>query len=257
LRGKEFVDLLPNIVNRGYSNIPYHMILNSLLPTDTELWALEDDRRYHISLNLHLEGGGALADAFPAQETAYHYEMKLPPIVNGSPAFQLQQLGSQLKIGFYCSSYAHRKDVLFWTVPEWVLFFACVRKIYPKAQFVALGAGYDDRTHDVFRALSKQGFYATAFFDQHIGETVNVLKELDYFFAFPSGLGILADVVDTPCMMWFWGNLPGWEHMSGLFGKYADPQNVQSFRHITAPYSSVKESFDRFVKHGMQHIRKA
>ena len=255
-RGKEFVDLLPGIINYGYANVAYDKIRDKLLPVRMDLAALTSGNLYNISLNPHLEGGAVLSEAFPQQSTSYHYAMKLPAITAGTPAFQLQQVDkSRLKIGFYCSSYAHREDIVFWKVPGWLKFLKLVREQYPEALFVAVGAPYDDRTKEVVTALVGEGFDVSAYFGQHIGETLNIMKQFDYFFSFPSGLGILSDVINIPCMMWFWGNLDGWERVRGLPGKYADPANVVSGRHITAPYVSVDASFKLFMDKGAQHVR--
>ena len=256
-RGKEFVDVLPNIVNQGYGNVAYEQIRDKLVPTRMDLSALPNGSIYNLSLNPHLEGGNQLATAFPEQSTNYHYTMKLPPVTAGSPVFKLQQYDKKRrKIGFYCSSYAHRADIVFWKVPGWIKLLKMVLEKYPDALLVALGAPYDDRTKEVVKALVDENIDVISFFGQHIGETLNVMKQFDYFFSFPSGLGILSDVINIPCMMWFWGNLPGWERVKGLPGSYADPENVKSFRHITAPYASVDASFQLFMDKGAQHVRK-
>jgi hypothetical protein len=87
----------------------------------------------------------------------------------------------------------------------------------------------------------------------NIGATFWLLAQLDYFFAFPSGLGILADVVNTPCMMWYWSNIQNPKFLDC----YADPENVASWRHINLPYNTVEQSLLVFDTQGMRHINAA
>lgn len=253
-RSKLFVDLLPNITNLGYErNLFYWKVLKAALPSDTKLGGLKPGR-YILTLNPHLESGKKLSEAYPDQPTDYHYDLKLPAFPTD---FKFKELigGSRRMIGIYCSSYQHHKDTLFWKVDEWVQFLMGVKQHIPGARFVVVGATYDNRTNDVFLALKKAGEDPLPFLDQEIGFTFQVLKCLDYFFAFPSGLGIMADVLNIPAMMWFWGNLPVWAHMKGLFDTYADPEHTKSKFHLMAPYASVSESLQLWVDHGLCHVK--
>jgi len=255
-RSKPFVDLLPHIENLGYEeDLPYWKAFEEVLPSDTKLSEL-DSGRYVLSLNTHLESGKPLSEAYPDQPTDYHYGPSMPTLSSGSRIKTI--LGDERQmVGVYCSSYQHREDILFWKVKEWVQFLMGVRMHLPTARFVIIGAPYDDRTQEVYTALQAMGEDPVAFLDQPIGFTFRVIQRLDYFFAFPSGLGILADVLDTPCMMWFWGNLPNWERVSGLFDSYADPEHVSSTSgfHLMAPYATPYESLQLWLKRGHQHVR--
>ena len=251
-RADSYVKLLPGIEFTG-SGYPYGLMINKLLPTDTDLESLPDGE-YMIGLNLHLEQGKFLHDAFPKQPTDYHYSLNLPPF---SKAVEILSRvpGDLARIGFYCSSHIHRPELGFWSAEEWVAFLKMVKAKIPNSVFVAVGAPYDDKTKIVAERVRKSvDRNILVFMNQGMGDTLNAVKSLHYFFAFPSGLGILADVVDVPCMMWFWGNVRGMEHMKDFFGKYADPKNVESGRHLNVPYVGVGPSFDVFLDKGIKWL---
>jgi hypothetical protein len=254
-RGSDFVDLLPGITNLGYGR-SYMVTKNTLLPPDFDLESLESGT-HQICLNPYLESGRKLGDTF--QQTDYHFKLNITnaQIAKANKFIQLARSGEDTHpvIGFYCSSYAHRGDLGFWSVSEWMLFLKMIQDILPTATFVALGAKYDDRTFEVYTKAIQSGMNVTsALGTADVGTTIHLIKRLDYFFAFPSGLGILADVVDTPCMMWYWSNLiPA---NQGFLDSYADPVNVLSKRHINLPYIKVLPSVDVFVEHGLKYTQR-
>jgi hypothetical protein len=254
-RSKQFLDLLPNVANLGYTHKHWSSLYNSCLPPKTAKLEELKNGRYTLSLNEHLESGNPLAQAFSTQPTEYHYPLLISEYDMGEAARMMWPVTRPL-LGFYCSSMDHRPDVGFWSVKKWVEFLSLVNGHVPSASFMAIGAAYDDRTMQVAEAFGKVAKVHTCF-GRRIGTSLEIVRRLDYFFAFPSGLGILADVVNTPCMMWFWGNLPAFKHHIGLFDKYADPRNVESGRHINAPYAEPVESFALFKKRGSGFISKA
>jgi hypothetical protein len=256
-RSKPFVDLLPNITNLGYMpRAAYSELVGGSIDPRIDLAELEDGD-YVLFLNKFLEAGNRLEKAFPKQRTRFHYRMNLPSD-GDSPSLGhfRRETGDRLKIGLYCSSYEHHPDLKFWDVSEWLSFVALVRGQFRDAVIVVIGAPYDNKTMEVRDALLQQGDPVVSYMNQPIGETIRIIRELDFLFSFPSGLGILADVVNTPCHMWFWGNLDGWESMRGLFGSYADPGHVSSGFHLTAPYESPAASFELFEGHGLKIIQK-
>lgn len=251
-RGSDFVDTLPGITNLGYGR-SYVLTKREIVPYKSDLSKL-DSGTYAISLNPWLEAGRQIDKAYPFQKAKYHFQTRITPEqFDRAECFLNLASGEGFKIGFYCSSYAHRKDLGFWSVDEWVHFLKMIQDLYPTAKFVALGAKYDDRTFDVYTRAVLAGLNVTSTLGiANVAVTKQIIAGLDYFFAFPSGLGIIADVVDTPCTMWYWSNLiPENEKFPN---SYADPINVESGRHINLPYLKVLPSIDYFVKHGAQHV---
>jgi hypothetical protein len=254
-RSKPFVDLLPHIENLGYTpngwSIPKH------LPYNTDLSTLEDGY-YKLFVNEWLEQGIKLADIFPNQSTHYHYDLKTSAEDKNQASIMADTwMQGYPKIGFYASNY-HHGPMGFWDYPEWVDFLEQIRKIYPDVCFVAIGAEYDRKSILTYEQLKLKGFNVwSAIGTFNIGATIELIRKLNYFFAFPSGLGIMADVVDTPCTMWYWKGCTGaWGGcMDTFINSYADPKNVESKRHINLLYNTVSESIEYFKSHGMQWIK--
>jgi len=254
-RSHPFVNILPRIVNLGYSKLSYvpHIQPNILPPKDTNLAELKD-ATYYLGLNPWLEAGHPLNEAFPHQPTDYHYALHLPH-PDTLPAVRMLRSIPHKKIGLYCSSNRHRPDLGMWTSLQWLEFLRLVKGAYPDAVFVAIGAPYDDKTNEVADLLVNSGHSVYRFLNQPPCQSFRIMETLSYFFAFPSGLGIMADVLRVPCMMWYWANLGEWKHMGGLFTSYADPETLQSGAHIVAPYASVDEAFRLFSEKGAKHVR--
>ena len=254
-RGYDFVDLLPNITNAGYGS-SYTSTLVQALPYDTDLSSLKSGT-YPITMNPGLESGQHISTLFPAQKTHHHFRLN----TTAAQEHKAQSYMLTAKrhdedhpvIGFYCSSYAHRPDLGFWSPDEWLLFLKMIQDILPTATFIALGAKYDDRTFDVYSKAVQAGLNITsALGTADVGTTALLINKMDYFFAFPSGLGIIADVVQTPCMMWYWSNLV--PKNANFLNSYADLDNIKSGFHINLPYIKVLSSVDAFVDSGLKHI---
>jgi ADP-heptose:LPS heptosyltransferase len=249
-RSSDYVDLLPNIKNLGYTGGHFPDIKGRLLTKEENIADLPDGQ-YAVFLNNMLEQGAKLADIFPSMPTKYHYEMNVPDRCKIAAAEYLSSMDGTPKIGFYASSNAHRSEFQFWTPGEWAIFVGTVASMYPKASLIAIGASYDDRSYETYGVLKHNGANVTSVLGQtDIGTTLEIIRGLDFFFAFPSGLGILADVIDTPCQMWYW---PG-KITERFINSYADPKNVESGRHANLFYCSMSDSLNFFMKNGMKWI---
>lgn len=254
LRSLDFVSLLVGVDNLGFGR-SYADTRKVLLPYDTDLMALGPGT-YAISLNPWLEAGKRIELAFPKQTTHYHYQMvtSFEQRRKAEAVMRLASPDDQPVVGFYCSSYAHRPDLGFWDAKEWVQFLTMVRDLIPDVRFVALGAKFDDKTMDTYKLMVAAGFNVTSAigtFD--CGASIELIHRLDYFFAFPSGLAILADVVNTPCMMWYWSNVL--KEFANFPNTYADPDTIRQHYHINLPYIKAQESFNHFRLWGLPHLK--
>lgn len=248
-RSLDFVSRLPGIDCLGYGQKGYHMTQRRLLQPTTDLATLSNGLHY-IALNPWLERGARIETLFPKQNTQFHFPI-VYTIEEQEEAMRIRRwAGGAPLIGFYCSSYQHRPEFGFWSVQEWCRFLLAVNFSVPNAKFVALGAPYDNKTIEVTRNLVLVDQPVISAVGFNIGATFALLSELDYFFAFPSGLGILGDVVNTPTMMWYWSNVQN----PNFLDCYADPVNVASKFHINQTYGGVQESLDVFRKWGLQYL---
>lgn len=250
LRSADFVGILPGVKFLGYGE-SYNKIKNRLLPTLTNLASLRPGS-YNICMNPHLEAGNLLSNAFPQQRTHYRFPLATAPWVTTAEGLLS---GKRLRIGFYCSSYAHRPDLGLWSADQWVDMLTRLRHNYPDAEFVALGADYDDKTKEVVARLQAAKWpLVDTVGTSHIGLTVELIKRLDYFVSFPSGLAILAGILDVPCCMWYWSNIPEFKAVRNFPYTYVDPEDKKSGRQLTLPYGDVDASWKLFVAKGARWV---
>lgn len=241
-RSGPFVDLLPDIVNLGYGD---HLYPYPHLSPDEDLSRL-DDGVYGICANPYLEAGRKLQAIYSWQPTDYHYPLRISDAERQQAASFIDERHGRPRIGLYASSSMHRGEWSFWEVHDWLVFVQMLSSRYPEAAFYVIGAEYDDRTMLIAGEMARLKWnVANGVGRFGIGATIEVIRRLDYFFSFPSGLGILADVVNTPCLMWY----PRWN--KDLFiDTYADPVNVDLGRHLNQLYVEPNEAFCYFLARG-------
>jgi hypothetical protein len=242
-RAKDFIDVIPGVTNLGYGGF-YRNMVKRLVPYNTDLASLPDGN-YAISMNPHLEAGFRIEDAYPKQKTHFHMPFNTTPTQHDAAKRKLDKMGKQVRIGFYCSSHKHRPDLGHWLEPQWIDMLTRIAKLIPNASFLALGASYDDKTVEVERLLRRTGIPTTSTVgSSDVGTTIETLRGLDYFVSFPSGLSVLCDNLNTPCMYFYWSNVL--LQFKDFPRSYADPDNLKSGRHLIIPYLGVDDTFEIF-----------
>jgi hypothetical protein len=226
--------------------------VNQTLPPGTDLSSLPDGD-YFLSINTWLEDGGKVSDWIPGK-TDYHYRTQSP----GAALFDAVDFLHNLNppsdaplIGIYCSAYGNARHWGFWTYEQWRAFLQEVMTVVPEnSKFIFLGAEYDlqiaEYLHAWLGSIDRESYLTLGAF--HIGATIAVISALDYFFVFPSGLGFLADVVNTPHTMWFPGNL------GNMRGTFCDPANYSSGLTQHDLFSDPSIAFQRFKMLGLKHF---
>lgn len=249
-RMSPFLDILPGVKNGGYAGHNAMISVTQTLPPGTDLASLPDGD-YFLSINQWLEDGYLVADWIPG-ETSYHYEMDNKKYISHAEEFlNSVWLQDSPVIGVYCSAYGNARHWGFWTYEEWRKFLELVIKVVPKdSQFVFLGAEYDlqiaELLHMWMLSNNIPSYLTLGAF--HIGATVEIIRQLDYFFVFPSGLGFLADVVDTPHTMWFPPNL------KSMRGTFCDPENYASGQTCHAMFSTPETAFELFKANELKFL---
>ncbi len=247
-----FLDILPKVKNGDYAVHSANASLAYTLSPGTDIASLEDGE-YFLSINQWLEDGNLVGDWIPGP-TEYHYEFDNQPYKYEVEVF-LKSLPADHGplIGIYCSAYGNSRHWGFWSLEEWREFLEMVSTVLPKnTVYLFIGAEYDvqiaDYLHSWMESVSLQSIYTLGSF--HIGSTVELIRALDYFFVFPSGLGFLADVVKTPNLMWF----PA--HLRQMMGTFCDPEQYESGRTMHRTFNSPGRSFEEFSKFGFGFLER-
>lgn len=245
-----FLDILPRIENGGYAGHNAMISVGQTLPPGTNLASLKDGD-YFLSINSWLEEGGKVANWIPG-ETTYHYETNTDVNTLAAAEFlvDIGQAGIPI-IGVYCSAYGNARHWGFWTYREWREFLELVLTVVPKdTQFIFLGAEYDlqiaEHLHAWMESCDIPSQLTLGSF--HIGTTLEIIRRLNYFFSFPSGLGFLADVVDTPHTMWFPKNLVK------MMNSFTDPENYESLQSFHSLFTTPVLAFEMFKMTGLKFL---
>lgn len=246
-RSFDFVSLLPGITNAGYGGF-YRNMVKRIVPYKTDLLSLAPGT-YALSMNPHLEAGRRIELAYPRQTTWHHYRIQTTDQHRAFAAAAVDHTLPGARLGFYCSSHKHRPKKGFWSARQWVEFLLKVNEAVPNATFIAIGAEYDDKTVEAYNMLVaalgpdkvRSSIGASA-----VGSTLETLRRLDYFFAFPSGLAVFCDVLKTPCMMAYWSNI----EFPNFPKSYAAPESLATQRHLIVPYLEPDKIFSMFEKAG-------
>lgn len=245
-----FLEILPKVKDGGYAAHNCMVPVEGTLPPGTDLASLEDGH-YLLAINRHLEMGGKVADWVPGK-IDYHFKMNLAEHSHKATEFLHYSLPLYNRapiVGIYCSAYGNARHWSFWTYDKWRTFLELVTETLPKdTQYIFLGAEYDvqiaEHLYGWMESVGLQSHLTLGAF--HIGTTIEVIRQLDYFFVFPSGLGFLADVVNTPNMMWF----P--KHLSPMMGTFCDPENYESKRSYHSMFSEPEFAFEQFKMVGLR-----
>lgn len=243
-RSQPLVRLLPNVEDLGYVSWPNYP--KRSISYETDLSTLNDGE-YYIQCNIGLEEGRRIETMFPHQQTDYHYRLNIPALSTIEGRTIIDSIDGSHRIGLYASAYYSEN---YWSLQQWYEFIAKVRDEFPDAAFYIVGTTWDNLTYDLYKRLRLENWnVASCCGAQDLGVTLSLIAELDYFFAYPSGLGIMADVLNVPSMMWYWAM-----HGDSFLNTYADPVNVASGKHINILSGPVEESFNHFMEKGAQFL---
>lgn len=247
-----FLEILPKVKDAGYGIFGSGMPLLYTLPPGSALEYLPDGE-YFLSINEWLESGRSAADWIPGP-TNYHYEMSISEGLKLPANTLLSQLEDNWLVGIYTSAYGNSRHWGFWGLHDWWTFISEVAKILPKnTVFVFIGASFDVELseklhhrcmHGGIRSVNTLGQF-------HIGSTIELIRSLDYFFVFPSGLGFLADVVKTPHVMWF----P--EHLKKMMHTFTDPELARIGQTVHRLFEPTKVAVEEFKRNGMGFLRRS
>ncbi len=249
LRSEPFGIMLPGVTSVGYGTRRYGQMLPRILKQDTDLVSLKPGT-YEVSLNPFLDEGRRIETIFPKQETGFHLPLYFTPAELADAKRLLARAPTKKLIGVYCSSNRMAAADAFWSVSEWVHFLRFVSDCVPNASFVMIGTTWDQKTAQVSKALrSMPKFPVIDCMNQPLAVTLAMIKSMNYFFAYPSGLGIMADNFRVPSTMWFWTT----RHPK-FPGCYTSPESAQLGRHLVPKFSDVRQATREFTRSSLKWL---
>ena len=232
-RGGDFVRLLPGVHWGGYLD---DRGSNGVLAQPAlYTWQSWIDKPWvqNLSANRHLEGGHPLAEWMPQLPTDYHYDLAIPPADQDAAAEIMARLPSRV-VAVYVSNrdrdQCREGGWSLWPSEAWVEFLWAVAAAMPDIGFVFLGAEWDrDKTEIVASAVEKSGLPVERVIARPLGIALECLRRSSCFFAYPSGIGILANVLRVPGVMLLPASLRAMERC------FADPADIDAGRYRAWP----------------------
>lgn len=261
LRGGDLVQLLPEVYWGGYlEDRESWQVHSQCLPTkwpDTMggFGFLVKPYVQNLSANIHLELGNPLSEWMPMLPINYHYSLGIKPDDQRAAESLIASM-SKPTIAVYVSNRDkdNQKNCgwALWDVDTWCKFLNDILHTpgCENASFVFLGAEYDrDKTTAVCNQLGIYMSPATEkrrqlLIGESLGKALWSIAKCNYMFAYPGGLGILANVLRVPSMMM----LP-WL-LKKLETVYADPLDMASGLHKVWADPKPAEVLEWFRKIG-------
>lgn len=243
-RTKPFLDLLPGIAGVEYGNFVYSDIIlaESIFENGNGFWPHKwtdvGPGRTMIEVNRHLEAGRRLEDWLPDLPVDFHYPIR------GSEAEALRAknllAGSEGPIwGVSAASYRGSEAWNTWGYAQWREFLKWFRD-YAGGRIFLLGGFWDDLTS----SLAEDG-YPDLVGKTSIGCTVEILRRLDGYIGFSSGLGVIMTVLGRKTfMMWPL-------HQQPLSTSWAPPEMLEAGTYAAHPWGEV-EAVKRAVKRWLE-----
>jgi hypothetical protein len=127
-------------------------------------------------------------------------------------------------IGIYGSSYSTARSWNFWGADEWTSFIFNMRLFYPDATFVIIGAEWDlDLSTHLIANLAAENVKYINTVGTPLSVVIEMMKKLELFIGFPSGLSILNETLAARGTFMFYP-----EHLQPMMNAWADPRRIES-----------------------------
>jgi len=233
-----YLEMLDKVAYAKYSDVPYSGIVAMAERANTWDEIVSTSKgMYYLEVNQHLERGKRLEDWLPDLPTNFHYKLADPSprdldIVNRLLAWETVP---RPIIGISAASYRGAKAWNTWGYDQWSPFLKSLQS-RTGGTIILLGGFWDDLTHSLLQDGHPDFVGKTS-----VSQAVEVLRRLDYYVGFSSGLGILRTVLDKPTfMMW-----P--EHQLALSTSWAPPEMLENGTYSCSLWLHPREILARLL----------
>lgn len=228
-RGKQLFDLIPQVVasfdwieDLGYRKIKERGHRGTWKSTPNN---------FYLEANTWLESGKRIEGFLSDLKTSYilPYQTTHEDVVKRceilhdtqftTPEGHWRSVNSAVKyIGIYTSAYETARHMGGWTAAEWSSF---VRMLPPGYTLVFIGAPYDQGIVQQVMRQCNRPYIDTI--GQPLPVVVEILKRLECFIGFPSGLSILNETLGAKKTLMFYP-----PKLQPMINAWADPARIES-----------------------------
>ena len=216
-------DILPNVSTSGNSlGMSFPQLRAKAVPSTigvAQLLKLGENGPVHLEINTQLEHGLYARDWMPELPMNYHYPMAIPQVDIQRATALVPKMPF---VAVFAAALSTAQTWKGWMPEDWCRFFQLFMGEFGPMNFVIVGAAWDVPMADGIEKLCNAANVPVTNLvnTTNVGEVVHVISLSTYFVSFPSGLGVLANVVDTPATMFYPVNL------QQMIGKWADPETI-------------------------------
>lgn len=169
-----------------------------------------------LECNTWLERGRRIEGFLPDLKTSY----VLPWVTSDDDKTTANKILTDLPcIGIYTSKYDMPASWKSWGIKEWQELIALIG---PDYKFVFIGAEWDQGISQPIMAAMAPGSYINTI-GQPLPVVIEILKRLDCFIGFPSGLSILNETLAAKQTVMFYP-----PHLEKMQNAWADPARIES-----------------------------
>jgi hypothetical protein len=259
-RGHQIFELFPQLVE-SFEYIPDHGYNKVKRSAHTGKWSRTPDR-FYLEANSHLERGNRIEEFLPDLETSYRLEyatseedaakayrllynslsmyMTNEDFINNEFTVELTTSSHRL-IGIYTSAYSNARHWKGWEAKQWLELIRLIQKHDPNYKFVFIGADYDiGVSQEVMKQLQPSEYVNTI--GQPLPVVIEILKRLDCFIGFPSGLSIINETLGAKQTVMFYP-----VHLSKLINAWPDPARIESGAYKGCLFCEPKKIFGWLV----------
>lgn len=229
-RSVPYLKLLPKVAESDYAPFNYSDIVKfeeaSMIPMTPSWEMLKTYQGNNIFLeaNRHLEAGKPLAEWLPDLPTDYHYQINIPDEEVRRARKLIQDLERPIW-GISAASYRGAEAWETWGVSKWLQFLSVWRE-FAGGTILLLGGHWDDLTF----ALSSEAGYHDLVGKTSVPMALAIMRDIEGYIGFSSGLGIVRTVFNKPTMM-MWP-----KHQVELSLSWADPEMVESKVYVASQW---------------------
>jgi len=245
-RGKAIFDLFPQLVE-SFEYIPqsgYNKIKRNAF---NGKWK-KTPETFYLEANSHLEQGHRIEKYLPDLKTTFKLEFTTSELDYDKAMLLMPSnyyTGAKTKyIGIYTSAYSNARHWGGWGVVEWMKLIGLISDYNPNYKFVLIGADYDIEIPKQIMAFMEKDKYINTV-GQPLSVVVEILKRLDCFIGFPSGLSIINETLAAKQTIMFYP-----PHLSKLINAWPDPARIESGAYKGCLFCDPKLIFDWMIKNG-------
>jgi len=233
-RSKPLFDLFPQLTE-SFEYIPNSGYKQIKRDASRGLWKQMPDK-FSLEANSHLEAGFRIEDFLPDLETSFILPYQTDNYFRQADNFikKPTYISQGKYIGIYTTSYSNSRYMSGWLLDEWSRFIQLLRVHNPEYKFVFIGAEYDLGLSDELMKLFPKEIYINAM-NQSLGVTIEILKRLEMFVGFQSGLSIINETIGAKQTVMLYS-----PKLAAMIETWPDKKRIESGAYKGATFGTAK-----------------